>query len=80
MACGDEYHAPAFAHLGDSVRCHLQCTYHPGSNPRRLEGREVGADGLLRRNLLIWGLGGVMMPFAGIKLIDLALVALHLTA
>ena len=40
----------------------------------------VGADALLRRNLLIWGLGGVIMPFAGIKLIDLALVAVHLTA
>jgi potassium-transporting ATPase ATP-binding subunit len=39
----------------------------------------LGADALLRRNLLIWGLGGVIMPFAGIKLIDLILVALHLT-
>jgi potassium-transporting ATPase ATP-binding subunit len=39
----------------------------------------LGADALLRRNLLIWGLGGVVMPFAGIKLIDLVLVALHLT-
>jgi K+-transporting ATPase ATPase B chain len=34
--------------------------------------RPVGADALLRRNLLIWGLGGVLVPFAGIKLIDLA--------
>ena len=40
----------------------------------------LGADALLRKNLLIWGLGGVIMPFAGIKLIDLILVALHLTA
>ena len=40
----------------------------------------LGADALLRRNLLIWGLGGVIMPFVGIKLIDLILVALHLTA
>ena len=39
--------------------------------------RPVGADALLRRNLLIWGLGGVLLPFAGIKLIDLALVALR---
>jgi K+-transporting ATPase ATPase B chain len=38
--------------------------------------RPVGADALLRRNLLIWGLGGVIVPFAGIKLIDLILVAL----
>ncbi|HWA93315.1 MAG TPA: potassium-transporting ATPase subunit KdpB [Terracidiphilus sp.] len=36
------------------------------------------AAALLRRNLLIYGVGGVLAPFAGIKLIDLALVALHL--
>ncbi len=41
--------------------------------------RPVGADALLRRNLLVWGLGGVIVPFVGIKLIDLALVAMHLT-
>jgi K+-transporting ATPase ATPase B chain len=40
--------------------------------------RPVGADALLRRNLLIWGLGGVIVPFVGIKLIDLLLVALRL--
>ena len=39
--------------------------------------RPVGADALLRRNLLIWGLGGVIVPFIGIKLIDMVLVALH---
>ncbi|MBY0527256.1 MAG: potassium-transporting ATPase subunit KdpB [Gemmataceae bacterium] len=42
--------------------------------------RPVGADALLRRNLLIWGLGGVIVPFIGIKLIDMALVSLHLIA
>ena len=40
--------------------------------------RPVGADALLRRNLLIWGLGGVIAPFIGIKLIDVILVALHM--
>jgi K+-transporting ATPase ATPase B chain len=35
--------------------------------------RPVGADALLRRNLLIWGLGGVIVPFVGIKLIDMVL-------
>jgi K+-transporting ATPase ATPase B chain len=35
--------------------------------------RPVGADALLRRNLLVWGLGGVIVPFVGIKLIDLCL-------
>lgn len=39
--------------------------------------RPVGADSLLRRNLLIWGVGGVIVPFVGIKLIDMALVGLH---
>jgi K+-transporting ATPase ATPase B chain len=36
--------------------------------------RPMGADSLLRRNLLIYGLGGVVVPFFGIKLIDMALV------
>jgi K+-transporting ATPase ATPase B chain len=40
--------------------------------------RPVGADALLRRNLLIWGLGGVIAPFIGIKLIDMALAFLGL--
>jgi K+-transporting ATPase ATPase B chain len=40
--------------------------------------RPIGADALLRRNLLIWGLGGVIVPFIGIKFIDLVLVGLHL--
>jgi K+-transporting ATPase ATPase B chain len=38
----------------------------------------AGANALLRRNLLIWGLGGVIAPFLGIKLIDMVLVALNL--
>jgi K+-transporting ATPase ATPase B chain len=40
--------------------------------------RPAGADALLRRNLLIWGLGGVIVPFIGIKLIDVILVGLNL--
>jgi K+-transporting ATPase ATPase B chain len=53
----------------------------PALIPIALKGvtyRPVGADALLRRNLLIWGLGGVIVPFIGIKLIDLILVALNL--
>jgi K+-transporting ATPase ATPase B chain len=42
--------------------------------------RPVGADALLRRNLLIWGLGGVIAPFLGIKLIDMVLVACRFVA
>jgi K+-transporting ATPase ATPase B chain len=37
--------------------------------------RALGAATLLRRNLLIYGLGGVLVPFVGIKLIDLVLSA-----
>ena len=40
--------------------------------------RAIGADALLRRNLLIYGVGGLIVPFVGIKIIDLILVALHL--
>jgi K+-transporting ATPase ATPase B chain len=40
----------------------------------------LGADALLRRNMLIWGLGGVIIPFIGIKLIDIAMVGLHLAS
>jgi K+-transporting ATPase ATPase B chain len=46
---------------------------------RGVKFRPIGADALLRWNLLIYGLGGIVIPFIGIKLIDLVLVALHLT-
>ncbi len=38
--------------------------------------RPVGAGALLRRNLLVYGLGGIILPFVGIKAIDVVLVAL----
>jgi K+-transporting ATPase ATPase B chain len=40
--------------------------------------RPVGAAQLLRDNLLIYGFGGLVVPFIGIKLIDMLLVGLHL--
>jgi K+-transporting ATPase ATPase B chain len=46
---------------------------------RGVKYRPIGAGLLLRRNLLIYGLGGILIPFAGIKLIDLILQVLHLT-
>jgi K+-transporting ATPase ATPase B chain len=49
--------------------------------PLALKGvryRPIGAGPLLRRNLLIYGVGGVIIPFIGIKLIDLVVTALHL--
>jgi K+-transporting ATPase ATPase B chain len=41
--------------------------------------RPLSAEQLLRRNLLVYGLGGLVAPFIGIKLVDLTLVALRLT-
>jgi len=40
--------------------------------------RPMGALAILQRNLLIYGLGGVIVPFVGIKLIDVIVAALHL--
>lgn len=54
----------------------------PALIPLALKGvryRPVGASSLLRRNLLIYGLGGILVPFVGIKIIDLLLVMLHFT-
>ncbi|HEY5168025.1 MAG TPA: HAD-IC family P-type ATPase, partial [Thermoleophilia bacterium] len=46
---------------------------------RGVKFRAIPAAALLRYNLLVYGLGGVIAPFIGIKLIDMLLVALHLT-
>ena len=46
---------------------------------RGVKYRPIGAAALLRFNLLVYGLGGVIAPFVGIKLIDMLLVAFHLT-
>jgi K+-transporting ATPase ATPase B chain len=45
---------------------------------RGIRYRPIGAEALLRRNLLIYGIGGIIAPFAGIKLIDLLITAVHL--
>ncbi len=45
---------------------------------RGVKYRPIGAAALLRANLLVFGLGGLIVPFIGIKLIDLILVGLHL--
>ena len=49
--------------------------------PLALKGvryRALGAGPLLRRNLLVYGLSGLVVPFVGIKIIDLSLVLLGL--
>jgi potassium-transporting ATPase ATP-binding subunit len=53
----------------------------PALIPLALKGvkyRPVGAGAVLRRNMLIYGVGGILLPFAGIKLIDMLLAAAHL--
>jgi K+-transporting ATPase ATPase B chain len=50
--------------------------------PLALKGvryRPLGAAAVLKRSLLIYGLGGVVAPFAGIKLIDMLLALMGLT-
>mgnify|MGYP003693658571 CR=1 FL=1 len=52
----------------------------PALIPLALKGvkyRPVGAASILRRNMLIYGVGGILLPFVGIKLIDMLLVALQ---
>jgi K+-transporting ATPase ATPase B chain len=49
--------------------------------PLALKGvryRPLGAAAVLRRHLWIYGVGGIVLPFPGIKIIDMILVALHL--
>ncbi len=45
---------------------------------RGVRFRAIGAAALLRRNLMIYGVGGIIAPFIGIKLIDMVLTALHI--
>ena len=47
---------------------------------RGVRYRPIGAAALLRNNLLIYGVGGIIAPFIGIKLIDLIITAIHLSA
>ena len=59
--------------------------FHPDSSGlgaslalRGVRYRPVGAAALLQRSLLIYGVGGVIVPFVGIKLVDLVVAALGL--
>ncbi|MBO0713123.1 MAG: hypothetical protein J2P59_00100, partial [Acidimicrobiales bacterium] len=44
---------------------------------RGVRFRPASAASILRRNVFIYGVGGIIVPFAFIKLIDLSLVAIH---
>jgi K+-transporting ATPase ATPase B chain len=49
--------------------------------PLALKGvkyRPLGAAGLLRRNILVYGIGGIIIPFVGIKAVDVVVSALGL--
>ena len=76
-----ERDAAGDAGIGDPVGGDLQRRDHHRLIPLALRGiayRPLGAAAVLRRNLLIYGLGGVILPFIGIKAIDLVLVAIGL--
>ena len=45
---------------------------------RGIRYRPIGAAALLRRNLLIYGVGGIVAPFIGIKIIDVIITAMNL--
>jgi len=45
---------------------------------RGVRYRAIGAAKLLSRNLMIYGFGGVVAPFVGIKLIDILITSIHL--
>jgi K+-transporting ATPase ATPase B chain len=52
-----------------------------GLIPLALRGvgyKAMSAEALLRRNLLLYGVGGLIAPFLGIKLIDIIITAMHL--
>ena len=70
-----QHHAPGRPAERDRLGDHLQRARSSRRSSRSLckgvKYRAIGATALLRRNLLIYGLGGMILPFVGIKLIDL---------
>jgi K+-transporting ATPase ATPase B chain len=75
-----DLHSPTSAILSAVI---FNALIIPALIPVALKGvkyQPLGADALLRRNLLVWGVGGVILPFIGIKLIDVVLSAMHLVA
>jgi K+-transporting ATPase ATPase B chain len=73
-------HSPTSAILSAVI---FNAVIIPALIPVALKGvkyQPLGADALLRKNLLVWGVGGVVLPFLGIKLIDVLLTAMHMVA
>ena len=74
-----QHHGAADAAVGDPVGGDLQRADHRrarSAGAARIKYRPEGAAALLRRNLLIYGVGGVIIPFIGIKAIDVVITAL----
>ena len=75
-------HGPGHAAERHPVGDHLQRADHRGADPagaaRRAATGRSAPPALLRRNLLVYGLGGIVVPFIGIKLIDMAVTAIGL--
>ena len=79
-AATPEHHAPAFAAQRHSLGGRIQRRDHHLPHPAGASGRAyrpLGAAAVLQRNLFVYGFGGLVIPFLGIKAIDLILVALH---
>ena len=75
-------HAARLARERHPLGGDLQRARHRGPHPARaargVAYRPLGAAALLRRSLLVYGVGGVVVPFVGIKLIDVLLSLVHL--
>jgi len=71
-------HSPASAILSAVIFNALVIIFLIPVALRGVRYRPVPAADLLRRNLMVFGLGGLIVPFAGIKFIDLVLTAIHL--
>ena len=73
---------PKCGYVAMCSNCSVTLTYHrKAAVALALKGvayRAIGAGALLQRNLMIYGLGGIIIPFIGIKAIDLVVAALHL--
>ena len=77
-----QHHGPGHPGERDPVGGHLQRADHHRADPARAAGRRHSGRRppaiLLRRNLLIYGVGGIIAPFVGIKLIDMVVTAIGL--
>ncbi len=76
-------HASDYAAERDSLGRHLQRAHHHRAHSACAARREATSRRVQTRvlfeNVMLYGVGGIIVPFIGIKLIDMILAALHLT-